>query len=237
MVAWDPVAAEPAWIVPFPQAFNGGTLSTDGGLVFQGNKRGEFVAYDASTGERVWSQRLVGDAAAAPMTYELDGEQYVSVLSGWGNVSMMIYGAALEKPVTQEPGRIVTFKLGGEAELPSPLEYLVDETPKTALVGDPESWQLGMQRFAENCQFCHGAYAISSGVIPDLRWSAISASEEAWASVVRDGILNDNGMVGFSDIINDDEIEAIRKYVIRQAWLAVENGNAQAPEVAATTGE
>ena len=237
LVAWDPVAAEPAWIVPFPQAFNGGTLSTDGGLVFQGNKRGEFVAYDASTGERVWSQRLVGDAAAAPMTYELDGEQYVSVLSGWGNVSMMIYGAALEKPVTQEPGRIVTFKLGGEAELPSPLEYLVDETPKTALVGDPESWQLGMQRFAENCQFCHGAYAISSGVIPDLRWSAISASEEAWASVVRDGILNDNGMVGFSDIINDDEIEAIRKYVIRQAWLAVENGNAQAPEIAATTGE
>ena len=237
LVAWDPVAAEPAWIVPFPQAFNGGTLSTDGGLVFQGNKRGEFVAYDATTGERVWSQRLVGDAAAAPMTYELDGEQYVSVLSGWGNVSMMIYGAALEKPVTQEPGRIVTFKLGGEAELPSPLEYLVDETPKTALVGDPESWQLGMQRFAENCQFCHGAYAISSGVIPDLRWSAISASEEAWASVVRDGILNDNGMVGFSDIINDDEIEAIRKYVIRQAWLAVENGNAQAPEVAATTGE
>ena len=45
------------------------------------------------------------------MTYELDGEQYVSVLSGWGNVSMMIYGAALEKPVTPEPGRIVTFKL------------------------------------------------------------------------------------------------------------------------------
>jgi quinohemoprotein ethanol dehydrogenase len=115
LVAWDPVAGEPAWIVPFPQAFNGGTLSTDGGLVFQGNKRGEFVAYDAETGERMWTQRLVGDAAAAPMTYELDGEQYVSVLSGWGNVSMMIYGAALEKPVTPEPGRIVTMKLGGKA--------------------------------------------------------------------------------------------------------------------------
>ena len=69
LVAWDPVAGEPAWIVPFPQAFNGGTLSTDGGLVFQGNKRGEFVAYDAETGERMWTQRLVGDAAAAPMTY------------------------------------------------------------------------------------------------------------------------------------------------------------------------
>ena len=87
---------EPAWIVPFPQAFNGGTLSTDGGLVFQGNKRGEFVAYDATTGERVWSQRLVGDALSAD-DYELDGEQYVSVLSGWGNVSMMIYGLPLSR--------------------------------------------------------------------------------------------------------------------------------------------
>ena len=179
--------------MPFPQAFNGGTLSTDGGLVFQGNKRGEFVAYDAATGERVWAQRLVGDAAAAPMTYELDGEQYVSVLSGWGNVSMMIYGAALEKPVTPEPGRIVTFKLGGNAELPSPLDYLVVETPKAPLSGNAETWQLGMQRFAENCQFCHGAYAISSGVIPDLRWSAISASEDSWAAVVRDGALTSNG--------------------------------------------
>ena len=233
LVAWDPVAGEPAWIVPFPQAFNGGTLSTDGGLVFQGNKRGEFVAYDAQTGDRVWSQRLVGDAAAAPMTYELDGEQYVSVLSGWGNVSMMIYGAALEKPVTAEPGRIVTFKLGGNADLPSPLDYLVVESPKAPLVGDADTWQLGMQRFAENCQFCHGAYAISSGVIPDLRWSAISANEDSWASVVGDGALTGNGMVGFSDIINDDEIEAIRHYVLRQAWLAVENGTADAPAVAA----
>ena len=58
---------------------------------------------------------------------------------------------------------------------------------------------------AENCQFCHGAYAISSGVIPDLRWSAISASEDSWAAVVRDGALTANGMVGFSDIIDDDE--------------------------------
>ncbi|MDB2313950.1 hypothetical protein N9V47_09915, partial [Luminiphilus sp.] len=70
----------------------------------------------------------------------------VSVLSGWGNVSMMIYGAALEKPVTPEPGRIVTMKLGGKAELPSPLDYLVVESPKAPLIGDAETWQLGMQR-------------------------------------------------------------------------------------------
>jgi mono/diheme cytochrome c family protein len=146
---------------------------------------------------------------------------------------MMIYGAALEKPVTPEPGRIVTMKLGGKAVLPSPLDYLVVESPKAPLIGDAETWQLGMQRFAENCQFCHGAYAISSGVIPDLRWSGISANEDSWAAIVRDGALTDTGMVGFSDIIDDTEIEAIRHYVLRQAWLAVENGTADAPEVAA----
>ena len=51
--------------------------------------------------------------------------------------------------------------------------------------------------------------------------------------MVRDGALTANGMVGFSDIIDDDEIEAIRLYVLRQAWLAVENGTADAPEIAA----
>ncbi len=233
LVAWDPVKGEPAWMVPFPQAFNGGTLSTDGGLVFQGNKAGEFVAYDATNGNRVWSSKLSGDASAAPMTYEIDGEQYVSVLSGWGSTSNLIYGVALDKPVSAEPGRVITFKLGGTAEMPNPLEYNVVETPKAALAGDAGSWQLGMQRFAENCMFCHGAYAIGSGVLPDLRWSAMAATEQSWQAIVRDGALTDSGMIAFGDRLNDEEIEAIRTYVLRQAWLAVENGHAKAPDLAA----
>ena len=232
LVAWDPVKGAPAWMVPFPQAFNGGTLSTDGGLVFQGNKAGEFVAYDATTGSRVWSSKLSGDASAAPMTYEIDGEQYVSVLSGWGSTSNLIYGIALDKPVSAEPGRVITFKLGGTAEMPNPLEYNVVETPKAALAGDAGSWQLGMQRFAENCMFCHGAYAIGSGVLPDLRWSAMAASEQSWQAIVRDGALTDTGMIAFGDRLDDNEIEAIRTYVLRQAWLAVENGHAEAPDLA-----
>lgn len=233
LVAWDPVKGEPAWMVPFPQAFNGGTLSTDGGLVFQGNKAGEFVAYDATNGNRVWSSKLSGDASAAPMTYEIDGEQYVSVLSGWGSTSNLIYGVALDKPVSAEPGRVITFKLGGTAEMPNPLEYNVVETPKAALAGDAGSWQLGMQRFAENCMFCHGAYAIGSGVLPDLRWSAMAATEQSWQAIVRDGALTDSGMIAFGDRLSDEEIEAIRTYVLRQAWLAVENGHAEAPDLAA----
>ncbi|GIR82606.1 MAG: hypothetical protein CM15mP84_03540 [Cellvibrionales bacterium] len=59
LLAWDPVKAEPRWAVPFALPLNGGVLSTDAGLVFQGNKFGDLVAYDAETGEQLWSHRLV----------------------------------------------------------------------------------------------------------------------------------------------------------------------------------
>ena len=111
LLAWDPVKAEPRWAVPFPLPLNGGVLSTQAGLVFQGNKFGEFVAYDAETGERLWADKLVGNAAAAPMTYEIDGEQYLSVLSGWGSVSNLIAGFTYGEAKSKEPARVITFKL------------------------------------------------------------------------------------------------------------------------------
>ena len=66
-------------------------------------------------------------------------------------------------------------------------------------------------------------------MIPDLRWSAISASEQAWDQVVRDGALSKQGMVAFSERLSKEDTDAIRAYVIQQAWLAVANGNASAP--------
>ena len=154
--------------------------------MFQGNKFGDLVAYDAETGERLWSEQLVGNAAAAPMTYEIDGEQYLSVLSGWGSVSNLIAGFTYGEAAGKEPARVITFKLGGNEMMPAPLADQVVATPKSPMFGEPEQHQLGMQRFAENCHFCHGAFAVSGGVIPDLRWSAISANEQAWDQVVRE---------------------------------------------------
>lgn len=229
LLAWDPVAAEPRWAVPFPLPLNGGVLSTHAGLVFQGNKFGEFVAYDAETGERLWSHALVGNAAAAPMTYEIDGEQYLSVLSGWGSVSNLIAGFTYGEARSKEPARVITFKVGGAEAMPAPLANGVSATPKSPMFGEPEQHQLGMQRFAENCHFCHGAFALSGGVIPDLRWSAITASEEAWDQVVREGVLEKQGMVSFAGHLNKEDTDAIRAYVIQQAWLAGANGTASAP--------
>ena len=229
LLAWDPVKGEARWAVPFPVPFNGGTLSVASGLVFQANKGGELVAYDAETGERVWSHGLVGGPGAAPMTYEVDGEQYLSILSGWGSTIAMVYGVVFEDAVGPETGRVITFKLGGQGALPKPLETGIARSPKSQPLGDEALQARGLRLFAANCQWCHGAFAISSGVLPDLRWSVITSTEASWDAVLRDGALSANGMVSFGDRLDKEETDAIRAYVVKQAWDAVARGEADAP--------
>jgi len=229
LLAWDPVKGEARWAVPFPVPFNGGTLSVASGLVFQANKGGELVAYDAETGERMWSHGLVGGPGAAPMTYEIDGEQYLTILSGWGSTIAMVYGVVFEDAVGPETGRVITFKLGGEGELPKPLETGIARSPKSAPLGDEALQAKGLRLFAANCQWCHGAFAIGSGVLPDLRWSAITSTEASWDAVLRDGALSARGMVSFGDRLDKEETDAIRAYVVKQAWDAVARGEADAP--------
>src|SRR5262249_14632857 len=84
LVAWDPVARKPAWTVDYSVPWNGGTLSTAGGLVFQGTGEGKFVAYAAASGKKLWHTFAQTGIIAAPITYEVDGEQYVTVNAGWG---------------------------------------------------------------------------------------------------------------------------------------------------------
>ena len=75
--------------------------------------------------------------------------------------------------------------------------------------------------YARNCAVCHGPVAISSGVLPDLRWSGYGADADAWKAVVAEGILAESGMVSFSELLTDEDIEAIRAYVVSQAHNAV----------------
>ena len=228
LLAWDPVKGQARWAVPFPVPFNGGTLSVASGLIFQANKGGELVAYDAETGERVWSHGLVGGPGAAPMTYEVDGEQYITILSGWGSTIAMVYGVVFEDAVAPEMGRVITFKLGANGELPKPLDSGIVKSPKAPPLGDEAMQMQGLTLFAANCQWCHGAFAISSGVLPDLRWSAVVGSEASWDAVVREGALSSRGMVSVGARLDKTETDAIRAYVLKQAWDAVSRGEAVA---------
>ncbi len=84
LVAWDPVAQKPRWTVEHPGPWNGGVLATVGGLVFQGNSGSDFAAYNSATGDRLWRFAAQTGVVAPPITYSVDGEQYVAVLSRMG---------------------------------------------------------------------------------------------------------------------------------------------------------
>ena len=78
-LAWDPAENREVWRVE-SQGENGGTLSTAGNLVFWGSGD-RMVAFDARTGEEVWSAE-VGRGTSSPMTYAIDGRQYITILGG-----------------------------------------------------------------------------------------------------------------------------------------------------------
>ncbi len=222
LIAWDPIKQEARWSVEHNNAWNGGVLSTAGGLVFQGRLDGTFAAYDAATGDALWSQNVKSGAASGPGTYEIDGEQYVTITTGWGSAYLLSAGYVIEEPVPGGVGKVVTFKLGGTETIADVDVPVIEKTPKGEAFGDENVLQAGLVHYSRNCMVCHGPFAISSGVLPDLRWSAITGNADAWNSVVMDGTLSSNGMVAFSDVISADDSEAIRAYVLNQAYFELE---------------
>ena len=220
LVAWDPVAQKPRWRVAHPTHANGGVLATAGGLVFQGSVAGKLDAYDAMNGTKLWSFDAQSPIIAPPISYRVAGRQYVSVLVGLGT-TLGIMGPRLALydiiPRTQAR-RVLTFALDGTAKLPpreQAPEVLLppadpDYRPDAVLTGKGEAV------YGARCSVCHGGAAISGTHAPDLRRSAIPTSAEAFASVVRDGALEANGMPKFSEL-SDQDLAAMRQYLRRRA--------------------
>lgn len=217
LIAWDPVKQAPRWTVELPTPSNGGVLSTATGLVFQGTVGGDLVAYDAATGKPLWRRNIKGGIAAPPVTYEIDGEQYLSVATGWGGAYALAAGFLFEKAVPSQLGRVVTFKLGATGEVPDHNLPPVDATPKAARFGTEAQLKAGLVAYSRNCMVCHGPMAISSGVLPDLRWSPTTADADAWKAVVLEGQRASNGMVSFAKQLSPADAEAVRAYVVHQA--------------------
>mgnify|MGYP002651956404 CR=1 FL=1 len=218
LIAWDPIKQAPRWSVELPTPSNGGVLSTAAGLVFQGTVGGDFVAYDAADGKELWRRNLKGGIMAPAVSYEIDGEQYLAIASGWGGAYALAAGFLFDPAVQPLNGRVIVFKLGAKGEIPDHKGIPVDRKPQAAAFGDPAMLQRGLVAYSRNCMVCHGPMAISSGVLPDLRWSPISGDAEAWRDVVIDGSRAEAGMVSFSKQLSPDDAEAIRAYVVHQAY-------------------
>ncbi|MCG2841550.1 PQQ-dependent dehydrogenase, methanol/ethanol family [Sandaracinobacter sp. RS1-74] len=220
LIAWDPVRQEARWTVEQPTPSNGGVLSTASGLVFQGLVGGDLVAYDAATGKPLWRHNVKAGIAAPPVTYELDGEQYLAVASGWGGAYALSAGFLFDKAVQSNLGRVIAFKLGAQGSVPDHGLLPVRREPQAAAFGDPAMLQRGFVAYSRNCMVCHGPMAISSGVLPDLRWAPTTGDAEAWSDVVRHGSRASNGMVGFAKLLSPADSEAIRAYVVHQSLNA-----------------
>lgn len=218
LIAWDPVAKKEAWRVPLVGPWNGGTLATAGNLVFQGNAQGQFVAYSADKGARLWSFPTQTGVIAAPMTYAIDGEQYVAILVGWGGVYDLTAGAVADKSGSvRNISRLLVFKLGAKGTLPPPppmAQMVLDPPPFT---GTPEQVVRGQAHFERNCSVCHGVSAIAGGLVPDLRHSVTINAPEGIRAVVIDGALKHNGMVSFAPDLKPEDVEDIRQYLIKRA--------------------
>lgn len=218
LIAWDPIAKKAAWSVKHPGPWNGGVLSTAGNLVFQGTAGGEFVAYTADKGAKLWSFATQTGVIAPPMTYRIGNDQYVAILAGWGGVWDLNGGVLAKKAGSvRNISRILVFKLGAKGQLPPPPPFnkLVLDPP--AFHGTPQQVAAGGATFARYCAVCHGDAAVAGGLVPDLRHSGAINSAEGLKAIVIDGGLHDRGMVSFKVALKPEDVEAVRQYVIKRA--------------------
>jgi alcohol dehydrogenase (cytochrome c) len=110
--AIQPETGEIKWEYKNDAPLWGGVMTTAGGLVFFGTPEGKFIALDDETGEELWSFQTGSGIVGQPVTYEIDGEQYVTVVSGWGG-AVPLWGGEVAKKVNylNQGGTVWTFKL------------------------------------------------------------------------------------------------------------------------------
>ena len=80
--ALNPATGERVWEYKMNDVSDGGILTTTTGLLFSGNREGHFFALDAQSGKLLWNRQLGGQVASSPITWSVDGKQYVSIAAG-----------------------------------------------------------------------------------------------------------------------------------------------------------
>ena len=218
LVAWDPVTQKPLWKLLQPTIVNGGVMATAGDLVFQGTVDGTFNAYSATSGKRLWSFAAQAPVFAPPLSYAVDGRQFVTVLTGLGTMTALIAAAKIEKygiDPRSQARRVLTFALDGHSKLPSAVAVRFSAVEDPDFKPDAHSAELGRAIFGI-CAECHGGQAIGVIQAPDLRRSVIPLSAEAFSRVVRDGAFVSKGMPAFGEL-TDEQLSQLRQYIRTQA--------------------
>ncbi len=220
LLAWDPVAQKEVWRAPNSVYGATGVVATAGGLIFSGNHAGEFAAYDAKTGKRLWAAPAGARVVAAPAAYAIRGKQYVAVLVGARGLPE---GQPRTSTISGNNSRLLVFALGGKVQLPTELASGTTAAAKAfdppLSTATPETITAGAQAYAPNCAACHGANGVAGqgAIAPDLRYSALLRDGAQWGRIVIHGERAARGMPGFGKTLGAKDSDAILAYVIKRA--------------------
>lgn len=211
--AWDPKTGKVVWqSKPMPY-WGGGVLTTAGGLVFHGSTDGKLRVYGATDGALLKEIDTGLAIMAAPMTYRIDGQQYVAVLAGLGGAMTgfpLLPGFAAN--IYQNHERLLVFKLGGgPVDLPPRYVKPAVQPIPTGLPTDAATIQRGLMAYAVNCARCHAPSGTRNGY-PDL-WNLSPETHAAFDSIVLDGALSYAGMASFKDVLTPADTLAIRAFI------------------------
>ncbi|MFT5011657.1 MAG: quinohemoprotein ethanol dehydrogenase [Patiriisocius sp.] len=213
LIAWDPIEQKEQWRVEHATAWNGGVLTTAAGLVFQGDGAGFLSAFDASSGERIWQYNVGNGIIAPPVSYEIDGEQYIAVMVGWGGAVGLLFDQP--EAVGGGKGRLLSFKLGANEILD--IEQRIRVQPEPPARSDNEaSVAKGAALYNAYCMRCHGINGIGTGVVADLRYMT-EGSHKLFDDIVLKGIFSGLGMVSFAQVLDEKNTADIHNYVIEAA--------------------
>ena len=216
--AYDPIKQRRVWSVPLGAPLNGGVAATGGNLVFQGNMRGRFVAYAADTGKMLWDFDAQTGIVGQPITYTVEGKQYVTVMTGVSGTAGLMpgMGGVPAWDYRTQKRRLLTFALDGKAKLPPvSKEDAANPLKDLKLPFDARLAVTGAGVYENNCKMCHGMALAAGGSAPKLTASPAVADEETFSSIVKGGMLKENGMPQFD--LSPAEVSALRAYIIQHA--------------------
>ena len=221
LIAWDPVEQKEKWSVDHRLPFNGGTLATAGGLIFQGNANGELTAFDDLSGQEAWSYKLGSAVQAAPVTYSVGGKQFILIAAGWGGSPRTMVPLFAATSQAKGPSRLFAFYLDGDQDVPRSLTEIRTATPAPIAPKPTFDTQRGALLFeSTGCSMCHGQGAVGAGrmgSIPDLRLIS-KATYDDWLEIVIEGRRSSLGMLSFKDQLRTVDALAIRDFVLSVAW-------------------
>jgi len=212
LLAWNPITQKEAFRVPYPYPGSGGVLTTAGNLLMQGTIEKNFAIYRADNGQKLWEMPVQNVSGPGPITYMVDGEQYIALNVGW--IGQPVYGLSkIPGGFRTSQSRLLVFKLGGTAKLP-PMPA-ASQLPRPPFLSASEAQvKEGQALYAQTCRTCHGEDAV--GGVKDLRWMS-KETHDQFLDIVLGGIRKDKGMASFADILTKSQAEAIHAYLIARA--------------------